>query len=105
MVKVLLFPNNYLIKIKEITDNKNVPVTKILLLKEGNEMAGENNSNTPAVQGSKKGLDQLKNEVANELGATLGGDRTSRENGSVGGYMTKKMVQFAEQQLKSGQKI
>lgn len=68
-------------------------------------MAGENNSNTPAVQGSKKGLDQLKNEVANELGATLGGDRTSRENGSVGGYMTKKMVQFAEQQLKSGQKI
>ncbi len=44
-------------------------------------------------------------EVANELGATLGGDRTSRENGSVGGYMTKKMVQFAEQQLKSGQKI
>lgn len=68
-------------------------------------MAGEKSSNTPAVQGSKQGLDQLKNEVANELGATLGADRTSRENGSVGGYMTKKMVQFAEQQLKSGQKI
>ncbi|KUO62773.1 MAG: spore protein [Gracilibacter sp. BRH_c7a] len=68
-------------------------------------MAGERNSNTPAVQGAKQGLEQLKMEVANELGATLGGDRTSRENGSVGGYMTKKMVQFAEQQLKGGQKI
>jgi len=68
-------------------------------------MAGERNSNTPAVQGSEKGLDQLKYEIANELGATLGGDRTSRENGTVGGYMTKRMVAFAEQQLKSGQKI
>lgn len=68
-------------------------------------MAGERNSNTPAVQGAGKGLDSLKYEIANELGATLGGDRTSRENGTVGGYMTKRMVQFAEQQLKSGQKI
>lgn len=68
-------------------------------------MPGERNSNTPVVQGSGKGLDQLKYEVANEIGATLGGDRPSRENGTVGGYMTKRMVQFAEQQLKSGQKI
>ena len=68
-------------------------------------MAGERNSNTPAVQGSKQGLEKLKMEVANEIGATLGADRSSRENGSVGGYMTKKMVQFAEQQLKGGQKI
>ncbi|RJE48450.1 MULTISPECIES: alpha/beta-type small acid-soluble spore protein [unclassified Dehalobacter] len=68
-------------------------------------MAGERNSNNPAVQGSGKGLEQLKYEIANEMGATLGGDRTSRENGSVGGNMTKRMVQFAEQQLKSGQRI
>ncbi len=52
-----------------------------------------------------KGLDKLKYEIANEIGATLGGDRTSRENGTVGGYMTKRMIQFAEQQLKNGQKI
>jgi len=65
----------------------------------------ERNSNTPAVQGSKNALDQLKYEIANELGATLGGDRSSRENGTVGGYMTKRMVQFAEQQLKNGQRI
>ena len=68
-------------------------------------MAGERNSNNPAIQGSGKGLDQLKNEIANEIGATLGGDRTSRENGTVGGYMTQRMVQFAEQQLKNGQRI
>lgn len=62
-------------------------------------------SNNPVAPGAGKGLDQLKYEIANEIGATLGGDRTSRENGTVGGYMTKRMVQFAEQQLKSGQKI
>lgn len=68
-------------------------------------MPGERNTNTPAVQGAEQALDQLKFEVANELGATLGGDRTARENGTVGGYMTKKMVQFAQQQLKNGQRI
>ncbi|HHV65523.1 MAG TPA: alpha/beta-type small acid-soluble spore protein [Peptococcaceae bacterium] len=68
-------------------------------------MPGERSSNTPAVQGASKGLDSLKYEIANELGVTLGGDRTSRENGTVGGYMTKRMVQFAEQQLKNGQRI
>ncbi|NLO97208.1 MAG: alpha/beta-type small acid-soluble spore protein [Peptococcaceae bacterium] len=68
-------------------------------------MPGERNSNQPAVQGASKGLEQLKYEIANELGATLGGDRTSRENGTVGGYMTKRMVEFAEQQLKNGQRI
>lgn len=68
-------------------------------------MAGEKSSNIPAVQGASKGLSSLKYEIANELGSTLGADRTARENGTVGGYMTKRMVQFAEQQLKSGQKI
>ncbi|AHF09870.1 MULTISPECIES: alpha/beta-type small acid-soluble spore protein [Dehalobacter] len=68
-------------------------------------MAGERNSNTPAVQGVGKGLDQLKYEIANEMNVTLGADRTSRENGTVGGNMTKRMIQFAEQQLKNGQRI
>lgn len=50
-------------------------------------------------------MDQFKYEVANEMGLQLGGDRTSRENGSVGGQMTKRMIQFAEEHLKSGTKI
>lgn len=68
-------------------------------------MAGERSTNTPAAQGASQQLDQFKYEVANEMGLQLGGDRTSRENGSVGGQMTKRMIQFAEEHLKSGTKI
>lgn len=68
-------------------------------------MAGERNTNTPAVQGAAPSLDQFKYEIASEMGVTLGGDRTSRENGSVGGMMTKRMIQFAEQQLKGGNRL
>ncbi|ATF13726.1 acid-soluble spore protein [Brevibacillus brevis X23] len=41
-------------------------------------------------------LDQLKYEIAHEFGVTLGADTTSRQNGSVGGEMTKRLVQLAE---------
>jgi len=68
-------------------------------------MAGERNTNNPAVQGASQALDQFKYEIANEMGLQLGGDRTSRENGSVGGEMTKRLIQFAEQNLKSGTRI
>jgi len=68
-------------------------------------MAGERNTNTPAVQGASQALDQFKYEIANEMGLQLGGDRTSRENGSVGGEMTKRLIQFAEQNLKNGTRI
>lgn len=68
-------------------------------------MAGERNTNTPASRGASQSLDQFKYEVANEMGLQLGGDRTSRENGSVGGQMTKKMIQFAEEHLKNGNRI
>jgi small acid-soluble spore protein A (major alpha-type SASP) len=44
-------------------------------------------------------LDQLKYEIAQEFGVTLGPDTTSRQNGSVGGEITKRLVSFAEQQL------
>ena len=64
-------------------------------------------SNKPAVAGAKNFLDQFKYEVASELGMTNyqtvdKGQLTSRENGYVGGYMTRKLVQFAEQQLMNG---
>jgi len=65
------------------------------------------NTNKPAVQGASQFLEKFKYEVANELGMTNyqtvdKGSLTSRENGYVGGYMVKKMIQYAEQQL-SGQ--
>lgn len=53
---------------------------------------------------AKPALKNLKTEVANELGMANyeqadKGNLTARENGYVGGYMTKKLVEMAEQQL------
>ena len=62
-------------------------------------------TNQAAVPGAEGALDRFKYEIASEFGVTLGGDRTSRENGRVGGEMTKRMIQLAEQQLQSGASI
>lgn len=48
---------------------------------------------------SKQLLENMKYEIARELGVTLGPDTTSRMNGSVGGEMTKRLVEFGKQQL------
>ncbi|OZS77207.1 spore protein [Tetzosporium hominis] len=61
-----------------------------------------NNSNKLAVPGVKRALDQMKYEIAQEFGVQLGADATSRANGSVGGEITKRLVQMAEQQLNNG---
>lgn len=53
-------------------------------------------SNRTAVPEAKGALDKFKYEVANELGVPLSegynGDLTSRQNGSVGGYMVNNIV-------------
>ena len=43
--------------------------------------------------GSKQILDNMKYEIAKEFGVNLGPDTSSRLNGSVGGEMTKRLVQ------------
>ena len=53
---------------------------------------------------AKPGLNRLKTEIANELGLSNydqidKGNLTARQNGYVGGYMTKKLVEMAERQL------
>lgn len=53
---------------------------------------------------AKPALNSLKTEIANELGLanyqTMDkGNLTARQNGYVGGYMTKRLVEMAEQQL------
>lgn len=66
-------------------------------------MASNNNSsNQLVVPGVSQALDQMKYEIAQEFGVSLGADTTSRANGSVGGEITKRLVQMAEQQM-SGQ--
>ena len=56
---------------------------------------GNNNSkgNKLVVPGAKQAIDNMKYEIAKEFGVTLGPDTTSRANGSVGGEITKRLVQ------------
>ncbi len=61
-----------------------------------------NSSNNLLVPGVEQALDQMKFEIASEFGVQLGADTTSRANGSVGGEITKRLVQMSQQQL-SGQ--
>jgi small acid-soluble spore protein B (major beta-type SASP) len=58
-----------------------------------------NSSNNLLVPGVAQALDQMKYEIATEFGVQLGGETTSRANGSVGGEITKRLVQMAEQSL------
>ena len=63
-------------------------------------------SNKIAVPDAKQSLDSFKMEVANSLNVNLkqgyNGDLTSREAGSIGGGMVKKMIEQQERQM-SGQ--
>jgi len=60
------------------------------------------NNNELLVYGAQQAIDQMKYEIANEFGVNLGADTTARANGSVGGEITKRLVQLAEQQLGGG---
>lgn len=52
--------------------------------------------------GSKQAIEKMKYEIASELGVNMGPDATSRANGSVGGEITKRLVQMGEQNLTAG---
>lgn len=58
-----------------------------------------NNSNKLEVPGAKQALDQMKYEIAQEFGISLGADTTARDNGRVGGEMTKRLITMAQQSL------
>ena len=64
-------------------------------------MAGSTNKS--AVPEAKGALDRFKYEVASEIGVPLtdgyNGDLTSRQNGSVGGEMVRKMIEAQERQM------
>lgn len=69
------------------------------------EMATNNNSdrNKLLVPGANAALDQMKYEIAQEFGVQLGPEASARANGSVGGEITKRLVQMAESQLRGTQ--
>ncbi len=59
-------------------------------------MSNTNNNNKIVVPEAKAAMEQFKMEAANEVGVNLqkgyNGNLTSREAGSVGGQMVKKMT-------------
>ena len=63
-----------------------------------------NNNNKIVVPEARQALNQMKLEIANELGITNydnidKGELPSRMNGYVGGYMVKRLVESAQNQL------
>lgn len=69
-------------------------------------MATNNNSssNRILVPEARQALNQMKLEIASELGMANydsidKGNLPSRQNGYVGGYMTKQLVQMAQQNM------
>ncbi|MDR6880381.1 alpha/beta-type small acid-soluble spore protein [Bacillus sp. 3255] len=66
------------------------------------------NSNTLVVPQAKAALNQMKFEVAQQLGIPLqqgyNGNLATRDAGSIGGGITKRLVQMAEQQLQGFQR-
>ena len=61
-------------------------------------------SNRVEVPEAKAALERFKTEVASELGVNLkegyNGDLTSKEAGSIGGEMVKKMIKSYEDSIK-----
>ena len=66
-------------------------------------MSNSNNSNKLVVPNAREAMNKFKMEAANEVGVDLkegyNGHLTSREAGSVGGQMVKKMIQAYESNL------
>jgi hypothetical protein len=58
-----------------------------------------------ANKNAKKALEQFKMQAASEVGVNLNngynGDLTSRQAGSIGGQMVKKMIESYENNLKT----
>ena len=48
---------------------------------------------------SKEAIERMKYEIANEFGVNLGADATARANGSVGGEITRRLVQMGLAQI------
>ena len=62
------------------------------------------NTNRLNVPEAREAMDRFKMECANEVGVNLkegyNGELTSRQAGSVGGQMVKKMIESYEQSMK-----
>ncbi len=70
------------------------------ICKEVRIMANNRSSNKLLVPGVQEAVNQMKYEIAQEFGVQLGPEASSRANGSVGGEITKRLVEIAEKRSK-----
>ncbi len=72
-----------------------------------NQNGSSSNSSTHVVPEAKNAMNQMKHEIAGELGINLkqgyNGDLTSRQAGYIGGYMVKRMIEQQEQAMSKNQ--
>jgi hypothetical protein len=65
----------------------------------------QSGTNRMEVPEAKEAMNRFKMEVASELGVPLkegyNGDLTSKQNGSVGGEMVRRMIKKQEQEMSS----
>ena len=77
---------------------------RIVLFMEVTNLSSQSRSNRVEVPEAKAAMDKFKTEVASELGVNLkegyNGDLTSREAGSIGGEMVRRMVKSYEESIK-----
>jgi hypothetical protein len=72
-------------------------------MRTGGDIQVARNNNRKVVPEARAALDQMKYEVAGQVGVNLkkgyNGDLTSKEAGYIGGYMVKRMIEQAERQM------
>ena len=70
---------------------------------QGNGSSSNSNQNRVVVPEARQALDNMKYEIAGELGINLkkgyNGDLPSRQAGYIGGYMVKRLIEQAERQM------
>ncbi|GHU83832.1 hypothetical protein FACS1894196_4340 [Clostridia bacterium] len=74
---------------------------------QGQQAQSGSNSGTTVVPEAKNALNNMKHEIAGELGINLkqgyNGDLTSRQAGYIGGYMVKRMIEQQERSMSQSQ--
>ena len=67
------------------------------------QSSNSSNQQGAMVPEARQALDNMKYEIAGELGINLkqgyNGDLPSRQAGSIGGYMVKRLIEQAERQM------
>ena len=91
------------VQTKSVTQKSKTDKVIITMITKDETIMANRSSNRAAIPEAKSALDRFKYEVASEIGVPLkdgyNGDLTSRQNGSVGGYMVKKMIEAQEKQM------